>query len=455
MSEMIEYKLSTFPIAFEHDMKYTLLIHTPRFKVISFSQERERILSYIKEFSGKEVSGNDALDHMIGIEMYSFPSDTEDSHILTNLIAAVVMESEEFENIDVMESEQSREKLLLDIDMLDYSKLIKFGIRFPYTTSNIECIGDADKYKITTYVARHFYNGNIKDLTLRKLSAIPDPFEENTKYVLIIRPYSRDMLVISFSQEREDMKVFISEQYHQKYYQELIIYSFHSDEEDIEILKYLILQMGIENQEPLEPTLINQRINSRELRTYLDLIVPDLRNLEKDIDALNFSKLVVFRNFGPRHSAFNIDSIEDRYRIPIQPKVNFQLNNIGVGYLFLDSESIINEMYAFPKTDEKVVILQSNCLCILDESHINKLQIHISNWKDFIDSPISSYVLYGAYSMIEVLIFSNDCPDEMIVEEIRKYFSIEPFEKMFGEEPSNPFHISIPNGYENPITLSR
>lgn len=125
---------------------------------------------------------------------------------------------------------------------------------------------------------------------------------------------------------------------------------------------------------------------------------------------------------------------------------DFELNNIRVKYLFLDSESIGNEMYSYPKTDEKVVILQTNGGYVLEAMHINEIQIHISNWKDFMISPISNYLLYGAYSVVEAFVFSNDCSDEMIVEEIRKYFE---------KEPSNPLHISKFNGYENPITLSR
>ena len=65
--------------------------------------------------------------------------------------------------------------------------------------------------------------------------------------------------------------------------------------------------------------------------------------------------------------------------------------------------------------------------------------------------PISNYVIFGAYSVVQAFVFPKDFSDEMIVEEIRKYFSIKPFE----EEPSNPLHISKFNGYENPITLSR
>ena len=275
----MEYKLSTIPAAFEHDQKYVLLINHYRFKVISFSQERDQILSYIKEASGTEVSGNEPLDYTLrNIEMYSFPPDTEDKDILKNFIHDVTIESGEVENIeDEEESQRILGNLLLEIDALDFSKLVKFETRLPYTTSNIECIGDM-------------------------------------------------------------------------------------------------------------------------------------------------------------------------YKTQISSNTDFELNNIRVGYLFLDSGSIGNDMYAYPKTDEKVVILQSNCFCILDEMHINKLQIHISNWNDFSNSPISNYVLFGSDSAVEAFVFSNDCSDEMIVEEIRKYFE---------KDPSNPFHISEFNGYENPITLSR
>ena len=274
----MQYKLSTIPAAFEHDMKYMLLINNHRFKVVSFSQEREQILSYIEEFSGSEVSGNEPLDYTLrNIMMYCFSSDTEDKDILKNFIYEMSMELGHEE-----EAEQTLDQLLLDVDMLDFSKLIKFGTRLPYAPSNIESIGDM-------------------------------------------------------------------------------------------------------------------------------------------------------------------------YKMPISLKTDFQLNNIGVGYLFLDSESIGNDMYAYPKTDEKVVILQTNDSYVSEAMQLNELQIHISNWKGFINSPISNYVIFGAYSVVQAFVFPKDFLDEMIVEEIKKYFSIKPFE----EEPSNPLHISKFNGYMNPITLSR
>jgi len=255
------------------------------------------------------------------------------------------------------------------------------------------------------------------------------------------------MLVISFSQEREDIKVFISEHYHERYYQELIIYSFPSDEEDIEILKYLILQMGIKNQEPLESTM-------RELRQYLDVIVPRLRGLETDIDMLDFSKLVKYCDRSC--SAFNIDSMEDKFKYPI-PQSCANFNNIDAKEIELDAEYIDLGWYIYPKTDEKVVV----CLIIKDFSELNyfltKVKIHISNWRDFIHSPISNYQMGKIFAFVDAFVFPNDCPDEMIVEEIRKYFSISSFEKMYNEEPSNPLYISESEftGYRNPITLSR